>query len=287
MQLLRFADAQISPPDRVYSYSRMRAAMLVLIVLGTTAWLILHAIAAGWKVGYYIAAAILLFFLLTLRFITARFRSSNWLVRANEQGIFIQFRSYLNYHFPPEDLTVVFLSYGEIRSARLIREQVETPDPQGHGTQTQYLRYVELEIGGDVAPLAKALDAEITERAPMEKRWYGRSSTEYQDHPVRMPEPPYLQLRWQVVPGAKTFLEALRPYTTIADPISLRQDFVNLQNLSREEQQRRLRELNERGEKIAAIYLARKLYGCSLSEAQGRGGTTVLRIIPGRIENPD
>jgi hypothetical protein len=268
MQLLRLADVQIIPSDRVYSYSRTRAAVVLLIVLGTVAWLSFHAVTAGWKVGYYIAAAVLLFFLLAVRFITARFRSSNWLVRANDQGIFIQFRSYLNYHFPPEDMTVVFLSYGEIRSARMIRERVETLDPQGHGTTTQYLRYVELEIGGDVAPLAKALNAEITEKAPMEKRWYGRSSTEYQDHPVRMPRTPFLQLRWQVVPGAKKFLEALRQYTTIADPVSLTQDFVNLQNLGPEEQLRRLRELNERGEKIAAIYLARKLYGCGLAEAK-------------------
>ena len=140
MQLLRLADVQISPSDRVYSYSRTRAAVVLLIVLGTVAWLSFHAVTAGWKVGYYIAAAVLLFFLLAVRFITARFRSSNWLVRANDQGIFIQFRSYLNYHFPPEDMTVVFLSYGEIRSARMIRERVETLDPQGHGTTTQYLR---------------------------------------------------------------------------------------------------------------------------------------------------
>lgn len=268
MQLLRLADAQISPSDSIYSYSRMRAAMLVLIIWGTVAWLSFHAMTAGWKVGYYIAGTILLFFLLALRFFTARFRSSNWLVRTNDLGIFIQFRSYLNYHFPPEEVTVVFLSYGEIRSARLIRERVETPDPQGHGTQTQYLRYVELEIAGDIAPLAKALDAEITERAPMEKHWYGRSSTEYQDHPVRVQTPPYLRLRWQVVPGAKKFLEALRPYTTIPDPVSLTQNFVNLQSLSREEQDQRLRELAARGQTMAAIYLARKLHGCGLAEAK-------------------
>jgi hypothetical protein len=268
VKLLRLADVEISPADRVYSYSKTRATILVVIVLGATTWLIFHSMTNGWKVGYYVAAAILLFFLLTLRFITARFRPSNWLVRANDQGTFVQFRSYLNYHFPAEDLTVVFLSYGEIRSARLVRERVNMPDPQGHGTQTRYLRYVELEIAGDVAPLAKALDAEITERAPMEKHWYGRSSTEYQDHPVRMQIASFLQLRWQVVPGAKKFLEALRPYTTIADPVSLTQDFVNLQYLSREEQQQRLRELAARGQTIAAIYLARKLYGCGLAEAQ-------------------
>jgi hypothetical protein len=268
MQLLRLADVEISPPDRMYCYSRTRAAILAALILGAVSWLIFHSMIRQWKFGYYLAAGILLFFLLTLRFITARFRPSNWLVRANDQGLFVQFRSYLNYHFPPEDLTVAFLSYGEIRSARLLRERVETPDPQGHGTQTQYLRYVELEVAGDVAPLGKALEAEITERAPTEKHWYGRSSTLYQDHPVRMQTPPFLQLRWQVVPGAKKFLEDLRPYTTIADPVSLKQNFVNLQSLSREEQQQRLRDLAERGQTMVAIYLARKLYGCGLAEAK-------------------
>jgi hypothetical protein len=108
----------------VYSHSRALALFSVLIVLSVAAWLIFHAFAAGWKPGYYIAAAILLFFDLLRRFITARFRPSNWLVRTNDRGLFIQFRSYLNYHLPADDLTVVFVSYQEIRSARLVREKV-------------------------------------------------------------------------------------------------------------------------------------------------------------------
>lgn len=175
----------------------------------------------------------------------------------------------MNYHLPSEDLTVVFISYGEITSARLVHERVKVPDMEGgRGTETQTLRYVELELAGDVGALAKALQAEVAEKAPKEKRWYGSSSTLYEDHPVRMASPPFLQLRWQVVPRAQTFLEALRPYTTIANPVETSQDFVHLQGLRREEQQQRLRELAQRGETIAAIYTARKLYGCGLSEAK-------------------
>jgi ribosomal protein L7/L12 len=269
MRLLRLSDVETSPSDHVFYYSRARAAVMVLMGLGAGAWLFFHAVTTGWKLGYYIAAVTVPFLGLVQRFITARFRPSNWLVRMNDLGMFIQFRSYLNYHLPAEDLTVVFVSYGEIPSARLVREKVTVPDMEGRsGTETHYLRYVELELAGDAAPLAKALEAEITEKAPMQKRWYGRSSTLYQDHPVRMQSPPFVQLRWQVVPRAQKFLDALRAHTTITDTVSISQDFAHLESLGREEQQQRLRELAQRGETITAIAMARNLYGCGLAEAK-------------------
>jgi hypothetical protein len=268
MRLLRLSDVEIRPNDRVYRYSRWHAMLMAMAALGAAAWAALHAYTAAWKPGYYIAGAILLLCELLRRFVTARFRTSNWLARTNDEGIFIQFRSYLNYHLPADDLTVVFISYGEIRSARLIRERLTVPDPQGRGTETQFLRYVELELGGDVTSLVDALNKEGGESAPNEKRWYGSSSTLYQDHPMHMESAPFFRIRWQATPGAHKFLEAIRPYTTIADPVSITQDFAHLQGLSRDEQETRLRELARRGETVNAIYLARKLHGGSLAEAK-------------------
>jgi hypothetical protein len=267
MRLLRLGDVDPSRRDRVFYYSRVRALVFAFVALGAGAALLLRAASAHWNAGYYLAAVILLFVLLLKRFVTARFRPSNWLVRMNDTGLFIQFRSYLNYHLPAEDLTVVFLSFNEIPSARLVRERARVSDLRG-GTATQIRRYIELELGEDIQPLAKVLQAEMVEKAPSEKRWYGSSSTLYEDHPVRMSSPPFLQLRWQAVPRAQKFLDALRPYTTIADPVSTSEDFVHLQALSREEQDKRLRDLKERGESIAAIYMARKLYGCGLAQAR-------------------
>ena len=40
------------------------------------------------------------------------------------------------------------------------------------------------------------------------------------------------------------------------------------QSLSREDQQKQLRELVARGQNITAMYAARKLYGCTLEEAK-------------------
>jgi len=281
MRLFRLSDVEISFRDRVYACSRTRAVLCFAASLGAVTWLTFHAYRTGWKPGYFMAAMILLFFELMRRFFTARFRPSNWLVRMNDTGLYIQFRSYLNYHLPAEDLTVVFLWFGEIHSARLIRQRVEVPDPgsRGSASSTQFLRFVELELAGDLGPLAKALQAEAAQKAPMETRWYGRSSTLYQDHPVHMSSPPFLQIGWTVTPGSQNFLEALRPHTTIADPVSLTEDFTHLQFLSRDQQQKRLRELAARGETIAAVYIARKLYGCGLAEAKQmveglRGHTT-------------
>jgi hypothetical protein len=267
MRLLRLSDVETSSRDRIFYYSRTHVLLIVFAAVGASAWLLFRSFSAHWKTGYYLAAVILLFLALIRRFITARFRPSNWLVRMTDLGLFIKFRSYLNYHLPAEDLTVVFLPYQEIHSARLIRERAQVPDAQGR-TETQFRRYIELELGGDTGPLADALQAETGERAPNEKHWYGSSSTLYEDHPARMPSPSFLQLRWQVVPGPRKFLDAMRPWTTVADPVSISQDFAHLQGLSREEQQKQLRELAQRGETIAAIYTARKLYRCSLEEAR-------------------
>jgi hypothetical protein len=269
MRLLRLQDVEIGLNDRVFRHARLQALIVWLAGFAATTALFFHAYTGKWPPGYIFGSFLLLFVLLTLKMVTARFHPSNWLVRMNETGIYVQYRSYLNYQLPADDPSVVFVSFGEIASGRLIKERVTTADPaKPGGTQTQYLRYVELELSGETASLAKALQDELAERAPLEKRWYGTSSTLYRDYPLTMTAPTFLRIRWDVVPGAHKFLDALRPYTVIADPVSLTQDFTRLKSLSREDQQQQLRELAARGQTITAIYTARKLYGCSSGEAK-------------------
>ncbi|MGB7599708.1 MAG: hypothetical protein WBM24_05355 [Candidatus Sulfotelmatobacter sp.] len=269
MRLLRLQDVEISPNDRVFRHARSRALIVWLAGFAAASAFFLRAYTAKWPPGYFFGSFLLLFLLLTVRMVTARFHPSNWLVRITQMGIFVQYRSYLNYQLPPDDPSVVFFSFGEIASARLVKERVETPDTtKPGGTQTHYLRYVELELSGEPALLADALQAELGEQAPSEKHWYGTTSTLYRDYPVAMSAPASVRIHWDVVPGAQKFLDALRPYTVIADPVSLRKDFTHLKSLSREDQQKQLRELVARGQNIPAIYAARKLYGGSLGEAK-------------------
>jgi hypothetical protein len=270
MRLLRLQDVEIGPSDRVFRHSRILGLILWLVEIAGMVASFYYAYTAKFVIGYFFGVLLLLFVLGTKRYVTARFHPSNWLVRMNDTGVFIQYRSYLNYELPPDDPSVVFLSFGEIASAHLLKERVEVPDPAKPGqTNTQFLRYVELEIPGNTSALVSALNAESGESAPVVKRWYGgSSSTLYQDYPVTMTAPPFLRIRWNVILRAKVFLEALRPYTVISDTVSLTHDFAHLQSLSRDAQQEQLRELAARGQTVNAIYTARKLYGCSLEEAK-------------------
>ncbi len=268
MRLLRLADVEIGSNDQVFRHPRLPALILWLGGFAAVAAMFFNAYTGKFKPGYIFGPFVLLFLLLTLKFVTARFHPSNWLARTNQTGIYVQYRSYLNYRLPADDPSVVFISYGEIASARRVREKVETPDPMHNSSTTQYLRHIELELTGDTTALGSALSSEQSEQAPMEKHVYGSSSTLYRDYPVSLTTPPFLRIRWNGVPGAKKFLDALRRYTVIADPISLTEDFTRLRSLNHEAQQEKLRDLVRRGQTITAIYTARQLYGCGLTEAK-------------------
>ena len=269
MALLRLKEVEIGPNDRVYRHARIRALAVWLAFFAAIAALFFKAYTdSRWKPGYIFGSFFLLFLLLSLQYVAARFHPSNWLVRMTGFGIYVQYRSYLNYRLSADDPSVLFLAFDEIASARRVKERVTTPDPMHPGASaTQFLRYVELELTGEAAPLLTALGDERGEPASIRKRWYGSSSTFYQDYQVAINTPPYVRIHWDVVPSAKKFLEALRPYTSITDTVSLKQDFTHLQSLSPEDQKKQLRELAQRGDTITASYLARKLYGGSLADA--------------------
>ena len=265
MQLMRAADVPQTERDLVFRMSRLHAVLTVLACLGFCVWFILHT----WphpKIAYWVSGVILMFLLLLHRLVTNRFHPLNWLVRVGDEGLFIHFRSYLNDHLSPDDPTVVFLAYSEIHSAHLVREHVTKPDMNGRST-TEIQHWVELELATDTAALVDALGTERGRPAAMEKRWYGTSSTLYLDYPVQMQTPPFLRVRWQVVPRSAVLLDALRPRVEIAPEVKVSEDFFALQNLPAAEQEKRLRELNERGQTMSAIYMARRLYGCNLTEA--------------------
>lgn len=269
MRLLRLSEVDNGPDDRVFRHARLPALLLWLLGLGADAWMLFNAVTGRWPPGYIFGPGLLFFLLAFLGFVTARFHASNWLARANSAGLFLQYRSYLNYPLPVEDPTVVFLPYVEITSAHLVRERIQKPDMSDAGTTTQFLRYVELELSGDTGPLARALRAERAVQAPMRKRWWGgQSSRLYRDYPLVLRTPSSLRIRWDVTPGASRFLAFMRPYTPIVDAVSERQDFANVQTLGQEEQQQRLRELALRGEMIAATQMAQHLHGCSLAQAK-------------------
>jgi len=83
-----------------------------------------------------------------------------------------------------------------------------------------------------------------------------------------------------VRPGITAFLDALGVYTVISPSVELVEDFAHIGNLSGEEQKERLRDLDERGQTIAAVYAARKLYGYDLAQAKALSTLSAPRNSP-------
>lgn len=269
MRLLRLQEVEIGPADLVYRHAPLRALLVWLAFFSLASFMLLHAFSAKWFPGYIFAPILLLFLFLTFGYVAARFHPSNWLVRVTGAGLYIQYRSYLNFELPCSDPSVLFLSFTEIASARLLKERVGKPGSIHSGAaQTQLLRYVELELSGDTAPLAAALSSELAEPVPEKKRWYGSSATLYLDYPVTFDFPPFLRIHWDVSPRSKKFLDALRPFIPIVPTVSLSNDFTGLESLTSDQQKQRLRQLAQRGDIITAGYLARRLYGGSLADAK-------------------
>ena len=277
MRCLRLADVPAAARDRVFRSSPARALFAAVAAICGSGVLVL----LGWHqrsvVPYYLAGVLLLGLVILQTFVLARFRPSNWLVQVNDEGLFVQFRSYLNYRFPSDDLTVVFIPYQEILSARPLLGPRTIPDSDSRtGMTEQRLRLVELELTGDSAPLVKALTNEFGRCDPERSHggWSARPAR-YHHHPVRMVSPTTLQLEWDVVPRREVLLDVLRPYSAIGPAGERSQDYQNLEGLSREEQEKRIMDLVETGNTFAAIYVARKLYSYDLT--QGRAFVENLR----------
>jgi hypothetical protein len=271
MQLMRLADVPLGQRDRVFHYSRLRAVTGAMILVAIA----FGALAFGWLknawLAYYVAAVVAICLLIFQRLVTARFRSSNWLIRMTNHGLFVKFRSYLNHHFSDQDPTVVFLPYSEIRSVKLVKERQELSDRDDTNQPTTIIRtrrIIDLELAGDSTQLAQALAKERERVFAKPTRGAGRTSSRYQHFPVRLASPMLLRIEWGVVPDAQTFLDSLTRHTPVRDSEETSRDFVNLDGLSRKEQEVRLRELVESGEMIGAVTIARKLYSYDLTTAK-------------------
>lgn len=268
MQLMRLADVMATDRDRIFAYSRSRALLgsITLLIVAVTA-AVLSWVTHSW-LGYYLAAVILLSFFIFRKMISARFRPSNWLVRLTDQGLFIKFRSYLNDHFPAQGFTVVFIAHAEIRSARFILQKQDVPDRDNGGptTMTKTQKLVELELATETKELADALTRERAHAFGGKN--LGKISARFHHLPVRLAAPDRLQIEWNVFPNAQTFLEALSRHTLIPPTTETSKDFVNLEGLTRAEQEARLLELAESGDKIGAIAMARRLYAYDLTTAK-------------------
>jgi hypothetical protein len=98
-------------------------------------------------------------------------RPGAWLVRIVDDGLLVNFRSYLNYHFPAADHTALHISFSSVEWIRLHRIERTLPDNAGED-ETSRQRYLELKVS---PLLTKGLETEPRGRTPAVKGRRGRS----------------------------------------------------------------------------------------------------------------
>jgi hypothetical protein len=260
-------DADVPATGVTFRYSRLTPVIVAaLLVAGLVALLDRGRTHAN-PFAYYLAALLFAFLWIYQSMLVARMRSTNWLVRVAEQGIYIKFRSYLNHHFPASEATAVFIPFRDVRLTRLIRERQTLMDSDGRGARSQRRTIVEIELKRDAPEIDEALAAERRAGAPRVARWYGSSAGKFRHHPVRMSTPRTIALEWGVVPRAKHFLAIMAVHAPVESAKVVR-DYTALGALARHEQESRLLELAEHGQVMDAVRLARSLYGYDLAEAK-------------------
>src|SRR5688572_6491383 len=90
-------------------------------------------------------------------------------------GMLIQFRSYLNHHFPNDNPTVLRVAYSEIEWARAHRLHRSTPGFTRGDDWNQRLRYFEFRFrdGAHTEELHDKLVEERQRQGPRQPKWYG------------------------------------------------------------------------------------------------------------------
>jgi hypothetical protein len=120
-----------------------------------------------------------------------------------------------------------------------------------------------LQLTGDTTSVTNAIGDEV-------RRVMGRKgpNTRYRHTPVRMSSANTLELDWTVVPRATALIALQSNHGVPTETAEATTDYAHLETLTRDEQEKRLRDLVEKGNTIAAIQIARRLYGYDLTRAK-------------------
>jgi len=210
-----------------------------------------------------VAGLVALFVLVSAR---ASSRTSNWLLRYNEFGLAINYRSYLNHHFNDDDETVLSLSFNEIRSVRQTREKLSVPGSSRSNTETTYsMTFMDLAIAdlATVEQIRKVLQSERDRSAPQNDG----VRTKYKHYPVTITRDGVLRIDWNgLTPGIKQALDKLRGKVTVESEQLIEER--SWKSLDEKDFNRLVIKLRNRGGSIQAIKLIIGRLGLSTTEAK-------------------
>lgn len=270
MKFYKLSDTPLSKNDQVFKVSPTGSLIATSLLFSAVITLVALGFCGGIKSGlklppsvlWVMAAVLSLVGLLALGSLRASLKPSNWLLRCNQKGLLIKYRSHRNWCLPAEDVQVLGLDYSEIASAWQVKEWRNSPGLEG-STRRDMMTYHDLGlVNPDTALLEKQLEAERN------RKW----SSLYLHYPVEVLPGGVIRLQWRKAGGGlysnpSQALEWLSRYIKIAPPASVRTDLTHDPAQSPEDEEGKIRRLLKSGDKMGAVRLTREIYNCSLSEA--------------------
>jgi hypothetical protein len=194
---------------------------------------------------------------------SAALRPTNWLLKTGPDGLYLKFRSYLNYHFPDTTPYIAFIRFAEIAHVRAVTQRQRLPARNGD-TTPGIIRFLDIRLNhGQTAEFQRAL---AEERRHFIAKWGGRIRTRHRDYPVAVPEPGLVRIAWNVPPRAERAAAELAPWTTVRPPEELEER--NWETMTSEARESLIVELAMRGDVMTATHLARMHYDIGLAEAK-------------------
>lgn len=265
MELLTLQECYLRRGDQIYKESSLIPFFVALGSFGIAAW-ILFMYSKG-DAPLFIAivpgGGLTLFGLFFLHIFRKSFSKNNWCVAIKPEGVLlIKFRSHLNELLPATDKQLVSLNLNEIDSVG-VTKQTQKSDAR-HGTRVQYLTFLDIHTtGNDLGPLAERLQYEIQVK----------SKTKYHAYPVSV-HGKAIRIQWRsgeirLTPGignivANLARKGMKILPKQHEKIDLRAQAVR----NRKSQEADIIQMLQRGDKIGAVRLAKKLYDFDLAEAK-------------------
>lgn len=266
MRFYRLKDVPLRPLDAVFAESRLRLAVFSFLMAGLFGggvFMLWH----GWREVFPWIWTVLtgLFALIPLSMFVHSFGQDNWLLRYTGSSLLIKFRAFDNTNFSRDDEVVFELRTSEIDWVRYTRELSVTLS--GQRNQPCCERKKCLDIKPTIDDDLSALEARLRDER-LRKPQSGAKDTFC---PVRVIPGGIIRLEWRgqctcIVPGLPTLMATLRPSVKIAPEEREEHDFTRADG-DRAQQESRVLELLERGQKIAAVKLVQKLYRYDLTQA--------------------
>ncbi len=188
----------------------------------------------------------------------ACFRRSNWVMRVAFEGLYLQFRSYLNHHFPEEGPTVVHLPWGDIAAVQRTVHRTLSVGNRGR-SEMKMASYLDLHLTHtDTEPLRQAVAQEAARKPPKK----GRTSSRFHHVPVQVPEPGVVRVEWR----GRGMIKALQNRVPIRP--RRRTGCGCGDSPGGDDVDGQIIDLIEQGRRMAAIRTVRHRYRMSLTEAR-------------------